>query len=70
MPPALLLVDIQNDYFPGGKLVLPRMEAASENARKLLDRFRYQGLPTFHIRHTFLGKGPDFPARYARCRNS
>ena len=60
MPPALLLVDIQNDYFPGGRQVLPRMQAASENARKLLDRFRYQGLPTFHIRHTFLGKGPGF----------
>ncbi len=60
MKPALLLVDIQNDYFPGGKMELVDMEAASENARKLLDRFRYQGLPTFHVQHTFQNSGPGF----------
>ena len=54
MKPALLLVDIQNDYFPGGNMELVNIEVVSENARKLLDRFRYQGLSTFHIRHTFL----------------
>ena len=57
---ALLLVDIQNDYFPGGNMELVNIEAASSNARKLLDRFRYQGLPTFHIQHTFKHPGPGF----------
>ena len=60
MKPALLLVDIQNDYFPGGNMELVNMEAAGANARKLLDRFRYQGLPTFHIQHTFPNRGPGF----------
>lgn len=60
MKPALLLVDIQNDYFPGGNMELVNMEAAGANARKLLDRFRYQGLATFHIQHTFLHRGPGF----------
>ncbi|MYB89872.1 MAG: cysteine hydrolase [Proteobacteria bacterium] len=60
MKPALLLVDIQNDYFPGGNMELVDMEAACENARKLLDRFRYQGLPTFHIQHIFKDSGPGF----------
>lgn len=60
MKPALLLVDMQNDYFPGGKMELVDMEAACGNARKLLDRFRYQGLPIFHIQHIFQGGGPGF----------
>ena len=51
--PALVLVDIQNDYFPGGKMELVNIDHASVNARQLLDQFRYKGLATFHIQHTF-----------------
>lgn len=51
--PALVLVDIQNDYFPGGKMELVNIDHASANARQLLDQFRYKGLATFHIQHTF-----------------
>lgn len=51
--PALVLVDIQNDYFPGGKMELVNIDHASANARRLLDEFRYKGLETFHIQHTF-----------------
>lgn len=54
MIPALLLVDIQNDYFPGGKMELVNIDHASVNARQLLDQFRYKDLATFHIQHTFL----------------
>ena len=53
MKPALVLVDIQNDYFPGGKMELENIDQASSNARMLLDQFRYKGLDTFHIQHTF-----------------
>ena len=60
MKPALLLVDIQNDYFPGGKMELVSIDLASANARILLDQFRDQGLATFHIQHTFLNSIAGF----------
>jgi len=48
---ALILVDIQNDYFPGGKMTLEGIEAACANAARLLQHFRGKQLPVFHIRH-------------------
>jgi nicotinamidase-related amidase len=48
---ALILVDIQNDYFPGGKMALEGIDAASLNASRLLSRFREKNLPVFHVRH-------------------
>jgi nicotinamidase-related amidase len=48
---ALILVDIQNDYFPGGRMVLEGIDAASVNASRLLNLFREKYLPVFHIRH-------------------
>src|SRR4051812_28146566 len=33
---ALVLIDLQNDYFPGGKWALSGMEAAADNAAKVL----------------------------------
>jgi nicotinamidase-related amidase len=50
---ALLLVDIQNDYFPGGKWELEGTEAAAKKAATLLKSFREKGLPVVHIRHEF-----------------
>jgi nicotinamidase-related amidase len=51
MRKALLLVDLQNDYFPGGKMTLDGADEAVLNARLLLDRFRKEFWPVFHIRH-------------------
>jgi nicotinamidase-related amidase len=48
---ALILVDIQNDYFPEGKMVLNGSEAAGINAGKILNHFRQKKLEIFHIRH-------------------
>jgi nicotinamidase-related amidase len=56
---ALLLIDIQNDYFPGGRYALERIEEASRTSAELLDHFRSQRLPLVHIRHEFAG--PDAP---------
>ena len=50
---ALILVDIQNDYFPGGKMPLHETEKATKNARAILDYFRKNNLPLFHIQHIF-----------------
>jgi len=51
MTQALLLVDIQNDYFPGGTMELVGMDGAASQARNVLDAFRSDGKPIFHIQH-------------------
>ena len=60
MKTALLLIDIQNDYFPGEKMELVGMKESSRKAKELLDQFRKNDLPSFHIQHVSLGKGAGF----------
>ena len=60
MKTALLLVDIQNDYFAGGRMELVDMDAASVTAGKLLAFFREQQWPTFHIQHVAIRGGATF----------
>lgn len=48
---ALILIDIQNDYFPGGAMPLHQPELAAANARAALDYFRAHSLSVFHIQH-------------------
>ncbi|MDI3284111.1 cysteine hydrolase family protein [Polyangium sp. 15x6] len=50
---ALIVVDIQNDYFPGGKWTLSGTEAAADNAARLLAAARSKGDLVVHIRHEF-----------------
>jgi nicotinamidase-related amidase len=57
---ALILVDIQNDYFPGGKMPLEGIEAASRHAARLLAHFREQRLPVFHLCHLARQPGAAF----------
>ena len=40
---ALLIIDIQNDYFPGGAMELEGADAAGEKASAILRRFRERG---------------------------
>ena len=51
MRPTLLIIDIQNDYFKGGKMELVKMEAATKNAEKILFYFRKNNLPIVFIQH-------------------
>ena len=51
MTQALLLVDIQNDYFEGGTFALPQSFSASQAAKRLLVYFRQNKKPVFHIQH-------------------
>jgi nicotinamidase-related amidase len=48
---ALLLIDIQDFYFPGGKSALVEPEKAAANAARLLLYFRNEKLPVIHVRH-------------------
>ncbi len=57
---ALLLIDIQNDYFPGGDMELVGIEKASANAAELLARFRDAKLPLVHVRHVFPSTAAPF----------
>jgi nicotinamidase-related amidase len=50
---ALVIIDIQKDYFRGGRMELVGAEAASSQARKLLSAFRERREPVFHIQHLF-----------------
>ncbi|WP_243312336.1 cysteine hydrolase family protein [Fundidesulfovibrio agrisoli] len=60
MKTALLLIDIQKDYFPGGAMELVGAEAAAAKAARALEHFRAQGMPVFHIRHVSLRPGAGF----------
>jgi nicotinamidase-related amidase len=60
MTQALLLVDIQNDYFPGGAMALDGMDAAASNARAALAAFRAKGLPIVHVQHLSVRPGATF----------
>lgn len=51
MSQALVLIDIQNDYFAGGRMTLEGADEAAANAARLLERFRVRGLPIFHVQH-------------------
>lgn len=48
---ALLLIDIQNFYFPGGGYELENPVESSIKAKKLLDYFRDKNQLIIHIRH-------------------
>src|SRR5690242_13829087 len=50
---ALVLIDIQNDYFPGGKWPLTGMDSAADNAAKVLSAARAKGDLIIHVRHEF-----------------
>lgn len=60
MKKALLVVDMQNDYFPGGKMELVGIEDAATIVGQLLARFRERKLPIFHIQHIATNPGATF----------
>jgi nicotinamidase-related amidase len=57
---ALLLIDIQNDYFPGGKMELVEPLAAAKKAAALLQCFRDHRQPAIHIQHISTRPGATF----------
>lgn len=48
---ALILVDIQNDYFEGGDWPVANMQTVAINAARLLTHARAQGDMVVHVRH-------------------
>ena len=60
MSTALLLIDLQNDYFPGGKMELVGAQAAAVQAARLLTFFRGRGWPVVHVQHVSTRPGASF----------
>ena len=49
--PALLLIDLQNDYFPGGAFPLANTEAALAAVEQAIRHAQARGLPVVHVQH-------------------
>ncbi|HET6559365.1 MAG TPA: cysteine hydrolase family protein [Prolixibacteraceae bacterium] len=56
----LLLIDIQNDYFTGGKMELNNMDDAAVNAALLLSLFRNKNWPVVHVQHLSIKPNASF----------
>ncbi|POT99656.1 cysteine hydrolase [Escherichia sp. ESNIH1] len=48
---GLIVIDLQNEYLPTGKLPLTHIDMAAANAARVIADFRQHGHPVFHIRH-------------------
>ena len=57
---ALLVIDIQNDYFPGGAMELEGADAAGANAARALGQYRAKGVPIIHVKHLSVRPGATF----------
>ena len=60
MESCLIIVDLQNDYFPGGNMELVKTTRAAANAQKLLHTFRTEQSPIIHIQHFSVSPGSNF----------
>ena len=57
---CLILVDLQNDYFPGGNMELVGIIDAAANAQIFLNKFRKTKSAVIHIRHISNRPGATF----------
>ena len=60
MKKALLVIDLQNDYFPRGKFPLWNTDVVLENIERAIARANAQGIPVIHIQHVAKGVAPFF----------
>jgi len=60
MSKTLVLIDLQKDYFPGGRMELAGADAAAAQAAGLLEAFRKRSLPVIHIQHISRRAGATF----------
>lgn len=57
MADALVVIDIQNEYFPGGANPLPDAAGAAARAAEAIGAARAAGVPVIHVRHEELESG-------------
>jgi len=51
MNTALVLIDIQNDYFPNGRMPLEKSTEAALKAQEVLQAYRARELNVIHVQH-------------------
>ena len=51
MKKALLVIDLQNDYFPGGKFPLWNTDVILENIERAIAKASTQGIRVIHVQH-------------------
>ncbi|MFU0505729.1 cysteine hydrolase family protein [Pseudaminobacter sp. NGMCC 1.201702] len=56
---AIVVVDLQNDYWPSGKWPLVGIDEAAANAAKVIENARAVGDTVIHVRHEFAS--PEAP---------
>lgn len=56
---AVVVVDLQNEYLPGGKLALTGIDQAVANAARVIAHARETGDAVIHVRHEF--PDPEVP---------
>lgn len=57
---ALVIIDIQNDYFPGGTMELASADETASKAANILSYFRRKEMPVIHVQHIALQEGATF----------
>ena len=57
---ALIMIDLQNDYFPGGRMELVGAEKAGDKAKLLLDYARKNGINVIFLKHISSSPGATF----------
>ncbi len=60
MKTALILIDLQNDYFPNGKMELNGSVQAVSNAKNILELFRKNEDVIIHVQHLSIKEGASF----------
>ena len=60
MTDALVIIDMQNDYFSGGNMELSGIDMAAENTKKLLLFYRKTDKPVYFVQHFSNYKGAAF----------
>ncbi|WP_138471161.1 cysteine hydrolase family protein [Poseidonocella sp. HB161398] len=57
---AVVVVDLQNEYWPDGGFALENIEAAAANAARVIDHARQTGDLVVHVRHEMPEGAPVF----------
>ncbi len=60
MSEALIIIDIQKDYFPGGRMEVVNSENAAQMAKSLLGAFRKNNKNIVHVQHVSTREGAIF----------
>ena len=60
MKRGLVVVELQNEYLPTGKLPLTGVDTIVENAIRVISHARNTGFPVFHVRHESAESAPIF----------